>query len=1427
MTASGRNVKIIIVLVTGLAGTAAIGTSLFYLHRSRKQAAAEAALARGTKAYEAGRFTHAAADLGRYLAVRGHDTDALFRYADAQMRRRPQYRDSIQQAVTALETILRLDRGHNEAARRLAGIYLAGQMPIEAERIARTWMRTRPQDPQPARTLAAALVAQQRYDEAVEALQALLTAHPGHAEAASALALLDVTRNDQDPQQAEQILSRTVVASAFDDGGERTSADAAGEAAALLTRARFRAATGQFPQALADLDKAAQLPTHNVETILGIGQMFLDLGLHDLANDQFDRAMDVAPDQANVLLVCGRAALQTQDPDRAAAIADRIVSAGRGEDSIDLLPTAVELYVANHDLDSAQQCLEQLRSGGATSEVILYVQGLLHLEQGRIYEAIARLQTVEDRYERARLALARACSTAGDLTQAARCYEDHLHGEPAAPVRVRLELARVYAELGDWDQAARVAQEAAQRTPYDVAARLTSIEMQALQARHGLRDLSRASRPTRPVLEELRAEAASLVEQLPDEPAARVVLARLEGLLGHVDQAAAILRPLMQAKEPTDTASRAASVLIEIYAENGHNEQAIDVCREGMTRAVGRQRLGLMARLAELYADQEDLARATDVATSLLEEPPGPSRSKAIVRAAGALLQNQAANQARELLAAAAAEDTQDSQSRRMLLAILPPDATDRQDLVDDLRQIEGSNSAHYRVWQARLWLQDPQWTDYQRRAEAMLRECLQQDPGNAQATFLLGQWQDKAGQTDLAMAMYRKALELDPTNRRAAVRLLDLASRRKNWIEIEQVLAALPADEPAAEPYRIAAALRQANWSQAEALLAQRVQRDPADVASRLELASIKRMQGQFDQAEQLIDQARSLGPDRPDVMAAHVRLLTETGQYDRAIALCDQAAGTDPTPQSLLLRASIHETRGDNDAAARDLLEATRHHPSDEQAWLSLGQFHLRHGRTGQAIEVWQKAVAARDDLSAVRRALAKALLSGNPEQAAQGARLLQQMLAERPDDPDLLLMQARQLAAISPAGARALYEKAIQQDPNATRAYAGLAQLAIQRRQPERAAQLAERGLSVEPDNLDLLLIRGQMLQPHQPRQAARIGLRIEHLAKTALAIDPTDQAAAIALAQGRLLAGQRDQALEGLQTFVARPDATHRVGARLALAQIHLAGGEHAPAETWLEQAATLAPDRGDVVRMQVLCQAAQQNWPEVISIAEAYSRTHPDDIAVALTAARQLGRAAGSEKALAARLDLYEELARRAPQNARILGELGLVCLQAGKIAEASDHLRRAVEIDPDRLDLVNNLAWILCEKQQDPQAAARVAAAAVQAGGVGSDYASLLDTWGVIQYRLGKRLAAKEHLEESQRRLQECLAQRGASPATQASATWHLARTLAELDRTQSIEILEALLADPDRAAALSPGDRREADALLAVLIGQQQATVR
>jgi len=124
---------------------------------------------------------------------------------------------------------------------------------------------------------------------------------------------------------------------------------------------------------------------------------------------------------------------------------------------------------------------------------------------------------------------------------------------------------------------------------------------------------------------------------------------------------------------------------------------------------------------------------------------------------------------------------------------------------------------------------------------------------------------------------------------------------------------------------------------------------------------------------------------------------------------------------------------------------------------------------------------------------------------------------------------------------------------------------------------------------------------------------------------------------------------------------------------------------------------------------------------------------------------------------------------------------------------------------------LNNLAWSLCEKQGQYQEALELANRGLV---LVPGYADLIDTRGVIHYRMG-------HLEEAIRDLSQCIELYGADEPALTGSRFHLARAYAAAGRrTEALEQLKLSLALQSQNGGLTPSDQAEAERLLAQMQG-------
>jgi len=153
--------------------------------------------------------------------------------------------------------------------------------------------------------------------------------------------------------------------------------------------------------------------------------------------------------------------------------------------------------------------------------------------------------------------------------------------------------------------------------------------------------------------------------------------------------------------------------------------------------------------------------------------------------------------------------------------------------------------------------------------------------------------------------------------------------------------------------------------------------------------------------------------------------------------------------------------------------------------------------------------------------------------------------------------------------------------------------------------------------------------------------------------------------------------------------SHPDAPDQVQGLIWRGRIRAAAGEFDSAVSDFREAIKLNPGSFDA-RFQLAITIGSFNHVEAAALLERLREAEPEnkDVLAALaTAYRLLGRPQDAR-------DLYRGLVDRGNDDPRLLNELGLTELDAGRPAEAERVLRQVLEKHPD--DLVANLAMTRC-----------------------------------------------------------------------------------------------------------------------------------
>jgi putative PEP-CTERM system TPR-repeat lipoprotein len=488
-----------------------------------------------------------------------------------------------------------------------------------------------------------------------------------------------------------------------------------------------------------------------------------------------------------------------------------------------------------------------------------------------------------------------------------------------------------------------------------------------------------------------------------------------------------------------------------------------------------------------------------------------------------------------------------------------------------------------------------------------------------------------------------------------------------------------------------------------------------PGSAAARLLLGTIRFDQGRYEEAESYLrplprTMPRSVVPRR--LLAA---ALVAQDKAAEAVPLLGELVARKPDDArsqldlSVALVLSGAKERG---VAALDALAAR--HPDYRPVYEYLIAYHVREAQWPEAVQ-WSERFVARypGDVQALFFR-GETLLKADREAEARSA--FEQAMEIEPGHPGANMRLAElALTAGDTAVAMAYFDRILAVDPQNLDALLGHAGLAAGRQRFDEAAVLLGKAISAHPDALlpRMLLARQELSRRHPQRAVAALqegaspGLRqsgsyLRLLTESLLAADAPHLAAdvareLVALQPESLLAyGLYSQVLTLLDDKVALEDTLKQmltidpghVPTRLELVRLHIATERFSVAERLLSPllADLDRPPLADLLYGLILTatdRAAQAVGP----LKHAHRRLSSQRTLLALANAEAQG--GHIEDAIARQQAWLEERPDDVEVRVSFAGHL----VQAERVSEAIAAYEYALEVNPDHVVALNNLAW--------------------------------------------------------------------------------------------------------------------------------------
>jgi tetratricopeptide (TPR) repeat protein len=301
------------------------------------------------------------------------------------------------------------------------------------------------------------------------------------------------------------------------------------------------------------------------------------------------------------------------------------------------------------------------------------------------------------------------------------------------------------------------------------------------------------------------------------------------------------------------------------------------------------------------------------------------------------------------------------------------------------------------------------------------------------------------------------------------------------------------------------------------------------------------------------------------------------------------------------------------------------------------------------------------------------------------------------------------------------------------------------------------------------------------------------------------DPNDTEVAIRLAETYVQAGEPNRATELMrrQLDLCRPSARPRC--QVALASALYKSDKKDEAQVLFDS--LLQSEPNDPVPLLALTGllAGDRLWTQAEQKISDWSDKHPNDFQTPINVANGL-IAARDAQALQTAENILTRTLKQNPNSAVTMSALASLYLATGRVSEAVLLNQQILQIDPNNVIAMNNLAWALCVDQNRYYDALDLAERGLK---LAPKYVDLIDTRGMIYYRLGQHEKAVQDFTESIKLYPANV------PAT-VSSRFHLARALAQLGRkAEAVQHMEQALYLQARLGGLSEAEVTEARNLL------------
>jgi tetratricopeptide (TPR) repeat protein len=597
-------------------------------------------------------------------------------------------------------------------------------------------------------------------------------------------------------------------------------------------------------------------------------------------------------------------------------------------------------------------------------------------------------------------------------------------------------------------------------------------------------------------------------------------------------------------------------------------------------------------------------------------------------------------------------------------------------------------------------------YEDGRPEAFVYLKKALEQDPKNSLVQLRLSELYGASGKSSNALELLEPLARHDPPNDEALFLLAQLTPTNDLPALRQRLQAQAGQGGKAAAPSYSALALldlKEQKVNDAEADLRKALDLDPKLVSPHLVMAVVCSARKDAKGLEAALKAAADLSPIRSSARLKYIDFKIRSGAPDQGAAMLREM--TRQAPDYLpawiyLMRLTFAEHKFDECKSVIDAILARDY--LNFEALLQSVELALTQRDPAKALSVLDRMEARYQNSPAVKYQMALALLMKR-ETAKAIARLNDALALDANYSPAALLLAELDIRTGDPRSAVTLLSQLIKNDPSIARAYLTLAQAYLAQQKPRDAMDVYRKMALVFPKNPEIPRLMGMIFQQAGDSAQARAALE-----------------KSLELAPDYLPALENTIALDVSQKLYA--EAHRRVAAVMeknpkAAVLLMLDGniywdeGKTNQAEAALTKAIQLNPDLPGPYRM----------------LARFYLASHQGEQAL-----QRLSTLVSKTNDLTALLEIAE------------------IHQQAGRYDAARDAYEKALAVNPNSAETLNNLAYVYSEFLHNNDKAVQLAE---KARTLRPDYPKTADTLGWILFKERDYVRALSLIQEGAEKL--------------------------------------------------------------------------